>query len=90
MVQSNRPLIRCRLPGPQLSAQTASSPVRCASETQKLPWAGNEPEEQEKRESSNGRRNRTIGLKEKALKLVPLQECPMANIPLHPDLLQSF
>ena len=29
--QSNRPLIRCRLPGPQLPAQTASSPVRCAS-----------------------------------------------------------
>ena len=29
--QSYRPLIRCRLPGPQLPAQTASSPVRCAS-----------------------------------------------------------
>ena len=29
--QSNRPLIRCRLPGPQLPAQTASLPVRCAS-----------------------------------------------------------
>ena len=29
--QSNRPLMRCRLPGPQLPAQTASSPVRCAS-----------------------------------------------------------
>ena len=29
--QSNRPLIRCRLPGPQLPAQTASSPVRWAS-----------------------------------------------------------
>ena len=26
---SNRPLIRCRLPGPQLPAQTASSPVSC-------------------------------------------------------------
>ena len=26
---SKRPLIRCRLPGPQLPAQTASSPVRC-------------------------------------------------------------
>jgi hypothetical protein len=25
------PLMRCRLPGPQLPAQTASSPVRCAS-----------------------------------------------------------
>src|SRR5713226_6635794 len=29
--QSKRPLMRCRLPGPQLPAQTASSPVRCAS-----------------------------------------------------------
>ena len=29
--QSNRPMMRCRLPGPQLPAQTASSPVRCAS-----------------------------------------------------------
>src|ERR1700731_2593483 len=29
--QSNSPLIRCRLPGPQLPAQTASSPVRCTS-----------------------------------------------------------
>ena len=28
---SNRPLIRCRLPGPQLAAHTASSPVRLAS-----------------------------------------------------------
>ncbi len=29
--QSNRPLIRCRLPGPQLPAQTASLPVTAAS-----------------------------------------------------------
>ena len=29
--QSNRPLIRCRLPGPQLPAQTASRPVSAAS-----------------------------------------------------------
>ena len=28
---SNRPLIRCRLPGPQLAAHTASSPVSAAS-----------------------------------------------------------
>jgi hypothetical protein len=28
---SNRPLMGCRLPGPQLPAQTASFPVRCAS-----------------------------------------------------------
>ncbi len=28
---SNRPLIRCRLPGPQLPAHTASSPVSAAS-----------------------------------------------------------
>jgi hypothetical protein len=28
---SNSPLIRCRLPGPQLPAQTASSPVSAAS-----------------------------------------------------------
>ncbi len=28
--QSYRPLMRCRLPGPQLPAQAASSPVRCA------------------------------------------------------------
>ena len=28
---SNRPLMRCRLPGPQDPAQTASSPVICAS-----------------------------------------------------------
>src|SRR6202049_5054755 len=29
--QSYSPLIKCRLPGPQLPAQTASLPVRCAS-----------------------------------------------------------
>jgi len=28
---SNRPLIKCRLPGPQLAAHTASSPVSAAS-----------------------------------------------------------
>jgi hypothetical protein len=28
---SNRPLIRCRLPGPQLPAHTASCPVSAAS-----------------------------------------------------------
>src|SRR5208337_4988591 len=31
--QSKRPLMRWRLPGPQLPAQTASAPVRCASST---------------------------------------------------------